>query len=105
MAGAIRAGDRTKGDCDDGHKCCPHSREGVCRSGSANVLINGRGAIGKGDIGLCNCPHRGMFYVKGGSRTVLVNGRGLSYEGVKTRCIKCMKKGEVTESSPDVMVS
>ena len=69
------------------------------------MLINGKGAIGKGDIGLCNCPHRGMFYIKGGSSTVLVNGRALSYVGVKTRCIKCMKKGEIIEGSPDVMVS
>ena len=46
-----------------------------------------------------------MFYIKGGSSTVLVNGRALSYVGVKTRCIKCMKKGEIIEGSPDVMVS
>ena len=105
MSGAVRTGDRTKGTCDDGHKCCPHEREGRCRSGSATVLINGLGAIGKGDIGLCNCPHRGMFYVKGGARTVLVNGRALAYEGVKTRCIKCMKKGEVVAGSTNVMVS
>ena len=104
MACAIRAGDGTKGDCDDGHKCCPHEREGRCRSGSANVLINGRGAISRGDIGLCKCPHHGMFYVKGGSSKVLVNGRELSYVGVKTRCIKCLKAGELVEGSENVQV-
>ena len=104
MAGAIRVGDRERGRCDDGHRCCSHEREGVCRSGSANVLINGLGAISRGDIGLCNCPHRGMFYVRGGSATVLVNGRELSYVGVKTRCIKCCKAGKLVEGSGDVIV-
>ena len=104
MPESCREGDRTFGICDDGHRCCPHSRGGKCMQGSADVFINGRGAMRRGDKGKTRCPHNAEFELKGGSSTVFINGRNAIRIGDAACCAKCEQAGMVESGSRDVLI-
>ena len=104
MSTAARATDATNGMCDIGSKCCPHSRNGICNSGSPNVFINGVSAHRSGDIGACRCPHGGTFETSNGSSTVFANGRPLARTGDSTICQGCGQQGRIAGGSPNVFV-
>ena len=104
MAGAARQGDATNGQCDAGHKCCPHGRDGECTDGSPNVFINGSAAFRLSDTGECNCPHGGTFEGVGGSATVFINGQAAMRLGDETQCQRCGRSGEIMDGSGDVLI-
>lgn len=62
----------------DAHGCpsCPHPVAGPAIQGSANVLVNGLGAVRLGDAGVhAGCCDKNAWRAKSGSRSVLINGR------------------------------
>ena len=72
--------------------------------GSADVFINGRGAMRRGDKGKTRCPHNAEFELKGGSSTVFINGRNAIRIGDAACCAKCEQAGMVESGSRDVLI-
>lgn len=73
-------------DIESGHGAYPPT---PCISASGNVIINGRGAMRKGDKFVIHCipaPECHMPVLMKGSRTVKVNGRDAGRFGDPTAC-------------------
>lgn len=77
MPGASRINDMSFCPADV-HGCpsCPHQVSGPALNGSADVLINGLGALRVGDSGLhVGCCGPNTWKAVAGSKTVFINGR------------------------------
>jgi uncharacterized Zn-binding protein involved in type VI secretion len=72
------------------HSSCGPSGSGPAVTGSSNILINGRGALRVGDIGVTpSCCESRQWSAEGGAPSVLFNGRrahrrgdGVAHEAV-----------------------
>jgi uncharacterized Zn-binding protein involved in type VI secretion len=70
-----RMTDLTYGVCTS-HSPSPITTNGIILTGSPNVMVNGIGVAGLGDIVLGFCGHIGIII--SGSGSVMVNGKGCS---------------------------
>ena len=104
MPAAVRITDGTTGVCEIGSKCCPHSRNGSCSDGSANVIINGLSAHRFGDSGSCNCAHGGSFTTQDGASSVIINSLPAARLGDATVCQGCGQQGRIIDGSPNVFI-
>ena len=76
MPGQCRNGDRAEGI--DSHRCssCPHEVSGPATQGSADVIVNGKPAVRKGDGGVHSaCCGGNTWTAQGSSDTVTINGK------------------------------
>jgi uncharacterized Zn-binding protein involved in type VI secretion len=104
MAGASRINDTSF--CPvDAHGCplCPHQVSGPAITGSADVLINGIGALRVGDSGFhVGCCGPNNWKAVQGSRTVLINGRPVHRIGDSDA--HCGGVGFMVSGSSDVII-
>ncbi|MBR9979472.1 MAG: hypothetical protein KFF50_00450 [Desulfatitalea sp.] len=76
MPGQARIGDKALGT--DAHRCkaCPHVVTGPATQGSADVIVNGKPAVRKGDRGVhAACCGSNTWTAQGASDTVIINGK------------------------------
>lgn len=104
MPAAARMDDTSNGICDQGHKCCPHSRNGACQAGSPNVFFNRKPAHRMNDSGACRCVHGGTFITSAGSSNVFANGKPVARLGDSTVCQGCGQTGRIVNGSPNIFV-
>jgi uncharacterized Zn-binding protein involved in type VI secretion len=103
MPGQARVGDKARGI--DGHGCkrCPHVVSGPATQGSADVIINGKPAVRKGDSGVhSGCCGSNKWTATGSSNTVTINGKQACR--VTDMTDHCGGMGILVESSNNVIV-
>ena len=105
MPFATRVNDDSTGICEQGHKCCPHSRNGRNTSGSPVVLIDGMAAHRCNDGGITNCPHGGTFKSTEGSAFVFFDGQPAALVGHSTICQGCGQSGKHVSGSSTVEIA
>ena len=104
MAGQARLGDQAKVD-SDAHGCpgCPHPGVGPAIMGSADVLVNGRPALRKDDLGIhAVCCGTNMWQAAAGSGSVFINGKAAIRNSDQTK--HCGGAGKMIQGSDDVIV-
>jgi uncharacterized Zn-binding protein involved in type VI secretion len=103
MPGQARIGDRALGI--DGHRCnaCPHVVSGPATQGSADVIVNGKPAVRKGDGGVHSaCCGSNTWTAQGSSPTVTINGKQAFRQIDQTD--HCGGKGKLIQASGNVIV-
>jgi uncharacterized Zn-binding protein involved in type VI secretion len=103
MPGQARVGDKARGV--DGHGCkrCPHVVSGPATQGSADVIVNGKPAVRKGDGGVhSGCCGFNTWTAQGCSNTVIINGKPAFRLTDMTR--HCGGVGMLVEASGNVIV-
>jgi uncharacterized Zn-binding protein involved in type VI secretion len=104
MPGAGRLGDKSNVPAD-AHGCpaCPHPGVGPAIAGSADVLINKRPALRKGDPGIhAACCGPNTWTAQTGSGTVNINGKPAHRQGDQDK--HCGGSGQLIEGSTDVII-
>jgi uncharacterized Zn-binding protein involved in type VI secretion len=103
MPGQARIGDKARGI--DAHRCnaCPHVVSGPATQGSADVIVNGKPAVRKGDGGVhAACCGSNTWTAEGSSDTVIINGKQAFRLNDATN--HCGGTGMLVESSGNVIV-
>jgi len=103
MPGQARIGDKARGI--DAHRCnaCPHNVSGPATQGSADVIVNGKPAVRKGDGGVhSSCCGSNRWTAQGSSNTVIINGKPAFRLRDSTN--HCGGKGVLVEASGNVIV-
>lgn len=90
---------KTRGICDIGADCCPHTRSGTNSEGTPLIEVEGRLAHLVGCHGSCNCPHGGTFVSTEGSKLFEVEGIPVTLVGHATICQNCGQSGKHIEGS------
>jgi len=104
MPGAGRLGDKANIQ-NDAHGCpgCPHPGVGPAISGSPTVMINGKPALRKDDLGIHGvCCGPNMWQANAGSGTVFINGKAAHRNGDATK--HCGGQGKLIQGSADVNI-
>ncbi len=104
MPGAARLGDKSQVSAD-AHGCpgCPHPGVGPAIQGSADVLINKKPAVRKGDQGIhAACCGPNMWTAQVGSGTVNINGKPAHRMNDQDK--HCGGMGQMIEGSSDVII-
>ena len=103
MPGQARIGDKALGI--DGHRCnaCPHVVTGPATQGSADVIVNGKPSVRKGDGGVHSaCCGSNTWTAQGSSNTVLINEKQAFRMTDPTD--HCGGAGTLIEASSNVIV-
>lgn len=104
MKRAGRAGDTSYCDADThGDSCCAHAVSGPAVTSSANVAINGRGALRLGDSGVhSSCCSEGTWQATRGAPRVLIND--LAAHRTTDATVHCGGSGALVSGSPNVLI-
>lgn len=103
MPGQARIGDKAMGI--DSHRCkaCPHVVSGPATQGAADVIVNGKPAVRKGDRGVhAACCGANTWTAQGASETVIINGKQAFRQGDRTD--HCGGSGALIQASGNVIV-
>lgn len=101
MPKITRVTDTTRGTCNIGADCCPHSRNGINTEGLDNAFFNNLKIHLMTQKGNCRCPHGGTYKTVEGSSNSFFGGLKVTFIGHSTQCTSCGQSGTHVSGSPN----